>query len=56
MTQGRKAFVKKYINAINAKHPEIHLIAGTHEPHQTDEQFRCDIKTMLKKRRKSIIP
>ena len=49
-------FVNTYINVIQAKYPEIRLIAGTHEPHQTNERFRCDIKTMLKQRRKTLIP
>ena len=49
-------FVKKYIRIIKAKHPGINIIAGTHEPHQTKEKFRCDIETMLKKRRTTLIP
>jgi predicted metal-binding protein len=49
-------FVKKYIRVIENAFPEINLILGTHEPHQSDEKFRCDIKDMLIKRRKTIIP
>jgi predicted metal-binding protein len=49
-------FVKKYIHGIKAKYPEIHLIAGTHEPHQSNSRFRCDVEAMLKQRRKTLIP
>lgn len=49
-------FVKKYIKVIKDNFPEINLILGTHEPHQTDDKFRCDVGAMLKERRKTIIP
>lgn len=49
-------FVKKYITVIKAKFPSLVLIEGTHEPHQTDDQFRCGVAAMLKERRKTIIP
>ena len=49
-------FVKKYIKVIKAKFPSLDLIEGTHEPHQTDSQFRCGVVAMLKERRKTIIP
>jgi len=49
-------FKNKYIAAIRKNFKGINLIAGTHEPHQTDEQFRCDVMKMLKERRKTIIP
>ncbi|UCE19269.1 MAG: CGGC domain-containing protein [Gemmatimonadota bacterium] len=49
-------FVKKYTNIIRAKYPEIHLRAGTHEPHQTEDRFRCDVGALLKRRRKTLIP
>ncbi|MCK4835045.1 MAG: CGGC domain-containing protein [Candidatus Aminicenantes bacterium] len=49
-------FVKKYIKVIKDNFPEINLILGTHEPHQTDDKFRCDVAAMLKERRKTIIP
>jgi predicted metal-binding protein len=49
-------FVKKYMKAIEKRFPGISLVIGTHEPHQTDDQFRCDIEQMLKDRHKTIIP
>jgi predicted metal-binding protein len=49
-------FVKKYIKVIKAKFPSLDLVEGTHEPHQTDNQFRCGVAAMLKERRKTIIP
>ncbi len=49
-------FLNKYVKVISAKYSEINLIQGTHEPHQSNEEFRCDIKEMLIKRRKTIIP
>ena len=49
-------FVKKYIKVIKEKYQSLHLVEGTHEPHQTDDKFRCDVATMLKKRRRTIIP
>jgi predicted metal-binding protein len=49
-------FVKKYIKVVKAKFPSIALIEGTHQPHQTDEQFRCGVAAMLKERKRTIIP
>jgi len=49
-------FVKKYIKVIKEKFPSIILVEGTHEPHQTDDKFRCDVAMMLKIRRGTIIP
>ena len=49
-------FVKKYIKVIKENSPKLNLIEGTHEPHQTDDKFRCDIAEMLQERRKTIIP
>lgn len=49
-------FIKKYVKVIKENYPQINLISGTHEPHQTDDKFRCDIATMLKNRNKTIIP
>jgi predicted metal-binding protein len=49
-------FVKKYIMVIRDNFPEINLIEGTHEAHQTDEKFRCDVGSKLKERKKTIIP
>jgi predicted metal-binding protein len=49
-------FTKKYIKVIKAKFPSLDLIEGTHEPHQTDDQFRCGVAAMLKERKKTIIP
>ena len=49
-------FIKKYIRVIEKNFPEIDLIKGTHEPHQTDKKFRCDTGKMLIDRRKAIIP
>lgn len=49
-------FVKKYVKVIKTRYPSLKLIQGTHEPHQTDDQFRCGTALMLKERRKTIIP
>lgn len=49
-------FKNKYIKMIRDSFPKINLILGTHEPHQTDDEFKCGIKQMLKERRKNIIP
>lgn len=49
-------FVRKYIKIIRDNFPEINLILGTHESHQTDDKFKCDVGLMLKERRKTIIP
>jgi predicted metal-binding protein len=48
--------VKKYIKVIKGKFPSLNLVEGTHEPHQTDDKFRCDVAKMLEKRRRTIIP
>jgi predicted metal-binding protein len=49
-------FIRKYIKIIRDNFPKINLILGTHEPHQTDDKFRCDVGLMLEERRKTIIP
>ncbi len=49
-------FIKKYIKVIKMTYPEINLISGTHEPHQTDREFRCATAKMLIDRNKTIIP
>jgi predicted metal-binding protein len=49
-------FARKYINVIKAKFPSLDVIEGTHEPHQTDDQFRREVAAMLKERRKTLIP
>ena len=49
-------YVKKYIRVIKEKFPQVNLISGTHEPHQTDEKFRSDTAQMLKERWNTIIP
>lgn len=49
-------FVKRYIKVIQAEFPSLDLVEGTHEPHQTDEHFRCGVAALLKERRKTIIP
>jgi len=49
-------FVKKYIKVIKEKYQSLNLVEGTHESHQTDDKFRCDVAAMLKKRRRTIIP
>lgn len=49
-------FVNRYIKVIHNNYPEIMLIPGTHEPHQSDEKFRCDINEMLKEKHKTVIP
>lgn len=49
-------FVRKYIKVIKARFPSLDLIEGTHEPHQRDDEFRCAVAEMLKKRRKTLIP
>jgi predicted metal-binding protein len=49
-------FVKKYFKVIRDNFPDINVILGTHESHQTDDKFRCDVGSMLKERKKTIIP
>ncbi len=49
-------FVRKYFKVIRNNFPETNVILGTHEAHQTDDKFRCDIGSMLKERRNTIIP
>ncbi|MHC4945948.1 MAG: CGGC domain-containing protein [Planctomycetota bacterium] len=49
-------FIRKYLSILNETFPGIEFIRGTHEPHRTNDRFRCDIKEMLKERRKVIIP
>jgi predicted metal-binding protein len=49
-------FVKRYIKVIKDKFPDLNLIQGTHQPHQSREKFKCDIKNMLKDKRKTVIP
>jgi predicted metal-binding protein len=49
-------FLKKYIKVISDKYSEISLIQGTHEPHQSNEEFRCEIKEKLNQRRSTMIP
>lgn len=49
-------FVKKYAKVIKDNFPEIELVLGTHEPHQTNDEFKSDIANMLQERRTSIIP
>jgi len=34
-------FVKKYTKVIKEEFPEIELVLGTHEPHQTNDEFKC---------------
>ena len=49
-------FKNKYIKIIKKHFPKINLVPGTHKPHQTDDEFRCEIEKMLKNRRSTIIP
>ena len=49
-------FVKKYIRAVQDAFPETEVVLGTHEPHQSEQQFRCAVGAMLEDRRKTIIP
>lgn len=49
-------FIKKYAKVIKDNFPEIELILGTHEPHQTNHEFKGNIARMLQDRRTSIIP
>ena len=49
-------FKNKYIKAIKENFPTLKIILGSHEPHQSDEAFKCGIAAMLKDRRKGIIP
>lgn len=49
-------FVKKYYKVIKSNFPEVNVILGTHEPHQTDDEFRCDTGSKITDRRKTIIP
>jgi len=36
-------FIKKYIEVVKKKYPEINLIEGSHEAHRTPEKFREDV-------------
>ena len=36
--------------------PKINLILGSHEPHQTDKELKCEIVNMLTERKKCMIP
>lgn len=49
-------FVKNYIKTIEKNYPDIKLIHGTHEPHQTDDKFRNDMAKILNHRYKTLIP
>jgi len=49
-------FIKKYIAIIKKEFPDINLVLGTHEAHQSDETFRCNISKMLIERKRNIIP
>jgi predicted metal-binding protein len=49
-------FVKQYIKAIENHFPDLEVIQGSHEPHQTDEQFRKEVEEKLGERHKTIIP
>jgi hypothetical protein len=49
-------YIKKYAAAIRERFPDATLVLGTHEAHQTDQEFRSDIEAKLRERRKSIIP
>jgi predicted metal-binding protein len=49
-------FVKKYYQVMMKSYPKIKFVIGTHEPHQTDHEFKCDIMNKLIKRRTLIMP
>ncbi len=49
-------FKNKYIKTIKDNFPKINLILGSHEPHQTDKELKCEIVNMLTERKKCMIP
>jgi predicted metal-binding protein len=49
-------FVKKYEKLIKAKFTDLKVVMGTHEPHQTEDEFRSQIELRLTERQKAIIP
>jgi predicted metal-binding protein len=49
-------FAKAYARTITARFPEIDVRIGTHEAHQTDQEFRQEVTAKLRERRKSIVP
>lgn len=49
-------FVRKYLEVARDAFPAVDFIRGTHEPHQANDDFRCDIGEKLGERRKTIIP
>ncbi len=49
-------FAKKYAKAIKAGYPDLEVVMGTHEPHQTDDEFREQIRKQLAERHRAIVP
>lgn len=49
-------FVKRYIKTIKTVYPELEVVLGTHEPHQTDNEFREQVGRQLTERHRTIIP
>ncbi|UCC44409.1 MAG: CGGC domain-containing protein [Candidatus Zixiibacteriota bacterium] len=49
-------FANKYAKAIKAGYPGLEVVMGTHEPHQSDDEFRKQIRNQLAERHTAIIP
>lgn len=48
-------FIGKYINTLNEAFPGIRVVLGTHEEHQTPEEFRERIKKLFNQDKKNMV-
>lgn len=49
-------FQRRYVKEIKRRFRDLKVVLGTHESHQSNEQFRRDIEAKLNRRCKTIIP